>query len=123
MWVLTCRVEKELAAASVVHFEFFHQMEVPESVQTIAWFDKEPEVKSWTISMKSKQPPCPIIWSMVPEFYRWAAMDKEGEWYLYVDKPECGISIWDLKGSGMIDEIPLKTPEIDWTNSLYQRPG
>ena len=65
-------------------------------------------------------------WSALPKWANWIAMDQEGDWYYYSDKPQMDDDhpIW--VSSEFNDAIP---PEYypknftgDWANSLLEVP-
>jgi len=63
-----------------------------------------------------------LLWSMLPPWINWVAMDETGPWYGYEDKPE---NVGDgFSGSGCIlIPAPFAPPVArDWKNSLRERP-
>lgn len=72
-------------------------------------------------------------WSTVPEQYKWAAMDADSSWYLYVHKPVITLQQWVARKKWLAwiddttDEYMLAPvrPCIfygDWKYSLSKRP-
>lgn len=55
-----------------------------------------------------------------PERARWAAVDGNGMVYCYVEKPTCGVELWDGPGFSFID---FGFDASDWRNSLIERPA
>jgi hypothetical protein len=65
--------------------------------------------------------PVEIPWSDYPSWFKWIAMDKDGEWFGYGSKP---ISWGDNDDATNIH--PDYTPRNftgDWTESLFERPN
>jgi len=55
-------------------------------------------------------------WEGIPEEYKYAAMDANGDWYAYTSKPVIcdGDQFWGAKG--------YAAPVADWKTSLLVRP-
>ena len=58
-------------------------------------------------------------WSNAPDWANWLAMDSEGEWHWYENKPEKEFVFW-LPTGGRFAFI--KTDTDNWESSLQQRP-
>jgi len=61
-----------------------------------------------------------IDWSKIPPEYKWAAMDKSGQWYAYTIEPNIGDTTWFPISVGLW--IIFENPAPDWTTSLQKRP-
>jgi hypothetical protein len=67
--------------------------------------------------------PIEIPWSDYPTWCKWVAMDKDGRWFGYSDKPTQSCAIWS--GDAVVKIHPDYTPRNftgDWTESLFERP-
>jgi len=40
-------------------------------------------------------------WKDAPEWANWLAMDDDGEWVWFYDKPELAFGLWSTKASGL----------------------
>lgn len=66
-----------------------------------------------------------IPWEHIKPECKWAAMDADGEVYLYPEKPEDDCDQWlpveddAIKANDVLD---IDTAGIDWRDSLVQRP-
>jgi hypothetical protein len=76
---------------------------------------------------KPKAKPFAFDWSRVPERYKWAAMDSDREWAVFLNKPRCANVVWnasrndDLEFSNLgYDRPPYPG---DWRDSLQERPS
>ena len=69
-----------------------------------------------------------IDWSHVSPEYKWLARDEDGLSYLYIEKPECGKSMWKIMTMVTKDCIEIKgyksykSGTCDWKDSLVERP-
>lgn len=66
-----------------------------------------------------------IPWEHIKPEYKWAAMDADGEVYLYPEKPEDGGDQWLPVEDDAIkanDVLNIDTTGIDWRESLTARP-
>jgi len=67
-----------------------------------------------------------IDWSHVSPEYKWLARDEDGLSYLYIEKPECGKSMWMVMVTKDCIEIKgfksYKAGTCDWKDSLVERP-
>ncbi len=61
-----------------------------------------------------------IDWAALPDAAQWVAMDNDGEWYWYEEKPDFRITIWTSDGKGGSFDGPTCD---DWTASLQSRPS
>ncbi len=63
-------------------------------------------------------------WDTAPEWAKWLAQDKTGEWCFYSKKPMklIGVGIW--QSEGVIYRVPSSNlvNNIDWENTLESRP-
>jgi hypothetical protein len=67
--------------------------------------------------------PVEIPWSDYPTWCKWVAMDKDGRWSLFNEKPRLVHGCWYLQT--YINVHPDYTPRNftgDWTESLFERP-
>lgn len=68
-----------------------------------------------------------INWNLVPSAYRFAAMDDDGEVYLYTSRPEIrkDYGVWDLVCPASEYADFLISTDLhkfaDWKNSLTER--
>lgn len=65
-----------------------------------------------------------VRWDLIPAMYNWIAKDKNIGWYAYEYKPHQSVTTWRSDG-GSYDEIDpndFNIPDIDWRESLMQRP-
>lgn len=61
-----------------------------------------------------------IPWQFINPKFKWAAMDKNGEIYLYLEKPECKDGYFC--SINYMSLVNIDTTGIDWKTSLTQRP-
>lgn len=61
-------------------------------------------------------------WSNTPDWLNWLSMDKNGEWWLYSDKPDKFSCIFNGSLPCAIPESHEPTYTGTWENSLTQRP-
>ena len=56
-----------------------------------------------------------------PAWANWRAMDANGEWHFYEDRPVCLRSVWGavIGGERLAPPAPIAA---DWRQSLEQRP-
>jgi len=67
--------------------------------------------------------PVEIPWSDYPTWCKLVAMDKDGRWFGYSDKPTQSCAIWS--GDAVVKIHPDYYPKNftgDWTESLFERP-
>lgn len=72
-----------------------------------------------------KIPSGDIPWNAISEKWKYAAVDKDGKWYLYVEKPNLGVAWWavGLVGGTTVVSHILDLPVVeDWKKSLCKRP-
>lgn len=76
---------------------------------------------------KPKEEPI-VDWSALPAWFNWVAMDKDGSWFTFRDKPTADNGCWnnyDLNEDYIFIDIPPEyTPKFngDWKDSLVERP-
>lgn len=58
-------------------------------------------------------------WKDAPEWAQWLAMDKNGDWYWYENKPILRNVTWKIDGGHVKEAIPCISM---WDKSLEQRP-
>jgi len=59
-------------------------------------------------------------WKGAPEWANWAAMDEDGEWYLFEETPIIRFTTWAMTfGNSCLFTAP---PAPDWKKSLTGRP-
>ena len=127
-WYLCLKIEYiEGTTGKSAHFQFLPTSYTPKAIeedgyQVLAGFNQEPMEKSFTVTLRDPRPKCPINWAMVPEVYRYVAMSREGDWYLFRNCPKLLSKNWENVGYGSYDKIGIKTDGIHWRDSLYQRP-
>ncbi|MDF7671131.1 hypothetical protein PT276_08005 [Orbaceae bacterium ESL0721] len=77
--------------------------------------------------INSKATPLPIPWEIIPSKWKFAAMDFDGEVYMFNGEPyvlERGYH-WSCRSevdSRIVDIINIDTTGIDWRKSLTKRP-
>ncbi|HMA78794.1 MAG TPA: hypothetical protein VKP88_06755, partial [Candidatus Paceibacterota bacterium] len=59
-------------------------------------------------------------WENAPNCFKWAAMDKNGDWYWFVTKPKADKEEWLALGCRL--EGFQARPVKDWEKSLTKRP-
>lgn len=60
-------------------------------------------------------------WDEIPKRYKWAAMDKDGRWFVYVSRPWVGIEEWIGTAFKCIDKRPCIYLG-SWKDTLSKRP-
>lgn len=60
-----------------------------------------------------------IDWTQAPPWARYAAMDANGTWMWYAEKPTAYISSWHAKTGGFESFNPSP---VHWTQTLTERP-
>jgi len=72
---------------------------------------------------KPKAKPFKFDWSGIPKKYKWAAMDADGEWVVFVEAPNRVLRYWDSRGKDCL-ELGYDRPiyPVDWRDSLQKRP-
>lgn len=66
-----------------------------------------------------------IPWEHIKPKFRWAAMDQDGEIFIYELKPHIGEISWSWEGGELTNihkALNIDTSGIDWRESLTQRP-
>lgn len=85
------------------------------------------DLDKWRIKPKEVVKPS-IDWSHVSPKYKYLAMDRNGDVYLYTNKPVCDVECgeWDSSGGGLTDAASFtsfEAPEdVEWSESLVERP-
>lgn len=64
-------------------------------------------------------------WEDAPEWAQWIAMDSDGAWYWYREKPRTQSTSWILKVNSSPDNAMNRVnfPDSIWKNSLTKRPN
>jgi hypothetical protein len=65
-----------------------------------------------------------VNWTTMPAWAKWVALDANGRWFYYIDKPNTRQSIWD-PNSSQCNNIPAEyypTFTGNWEDSLVERP-
>ena len=67
------------------------------------------------------------LWYYAPEWVEWLAMDKDGKWYFFQNKPEISYigGLWINSGTGYsayVYNTPNRGYKFDWTKELYSKP-
>lgn len=65
-----------------------------------------------------------IPWESINPRYNFAAIDRDGDLWLYTEKPDCFERAWE-SSDGMSDAaiiLNIDTTGIDWRDSLTERP-
>jgi len=79
------------------------------------------EVKDWTDTLEKRPSPITSIWDLLPQEVKYIAMDMNGTWYGYKDKPHIDKDrMWCIDA----DEFYAEMLEdlISFDGSLIQRP-
>lgn len=58
-------------------------------------------------------------WKDAPEWANYLAMDGDGQWFWYENRPETGRNYWSHGGT----HRPAITLNRNWKDSLEKRPG
>ena len=61
-------------------------------------------------------------WSIQSPWFKYAAMDYNGHWFLFDDKPVRALDRWMGGGSTFVPTAYAPTFKGDWKDSLIQRP-
>lgn len=61
-------------------------------------------------------------WKDAPEWARWLAMDADGEWFFYEEKPSLGVKVWYPNGARPVSRLASPPASEKWKNSLEERP-
>ncbi len=56
-------------------------------------------------------------WKDAPSWAKWLAMDENGDWLWYEDRPVCGVACWGSRG-----RFEDAESYIPWTDTLEARP-
>jgi len=81
----------------------------------------------WQVSLIERPNPVTVdsgVWSLVPDNARYVAMDKNKKWHWYEGKVTPVVTQWlldDFCAWAEIENCPLNS-DIDWTQSLIERP-
>ena len=86
-------------------------------VNNIRMFYTDDNACSW----KNAEPAWDIIWTLLdpPEWAQYAAMDENGDWCYYVQKPRLDDCVWYAKGD--LEKFFFKK-HPNWKDSLQKRP-
>jgi len=60
----------------------------------------------------------------IPKKFRWLARDESEGWYVYVNRPEPGTSVWEMPDGMALDyePVPLARGQIkNWRKTLHRR--
>ena len=60
------------------------------------------------------------FWNLIKDEYTHVAKDFYGHWYLFTSEPFVDGSMWNGKGRSYVPGFVL--PDVDWKDSLYERP-
>ena len=74
-------------------------------------------------AFKPDRPPMqpPIPWEYIDQEYNYMAMDPDGVWFVYTERPELLDEDWDSSG---MSGLPCKRgADRPWTETLCIRPG
>lgn len=64
-----------------------------------------------------------VRWDLIPAMYNWIAKDKNIGWFAYKNRPRQSDTTWGNDGPcDEIDPDDYNIPDIDWRESLMQRP-
>lgn len=93
---------------------------------------EEDELPSWNwadyqyrIKPEIPQKQLVIPWEHIKPKYKWAAMDKDGELFVFVCSPKQENTLWwdQLEGGcESINVLNIDTDGVDWKQSLIERP-
>lgn len=61
-------------------------------------------------------------WEHAPDWANWLAMDVEGRWYWFAEKPEQRSATWANGWATRVREAGLTPGRSGWTETLEQRP-
>ena len=62
-------------------------------------------------------------WADIPDEFNWLAMDQDGMWYVYPNRPYVVGLCWLGKGYDLYDDYTPRPPKVDdWENSKMKRP-
>lgn len=90
------------------------------------WEDCGPVDFIYTLQAYRTKPRQLVIpWEVIKPEYKWAAMDGDGEVYLYGEKPKHESDQWCISDGKAImanSVINIDTAGIDWRESLTERP-
>lgn len=65
----------------------------------------------------------PVVdWAAMPAWFNWAAMDKSGDWYCHITKPDNEVDLWTSLSELRIPEQFSPQFSGDWKDSLVERP-
>ena len=74
-------------------------------------------------SYKKPKPEIKINWDEIPERIEWIAMDENGKWYGYENKPWDCITVWMKDGDSKYIRLhQLSIKGMPWKKSLIRRP-
>lgn len=60
------------------------------------------------------------VWQDAPDWAKFRAMDKDGSWYYYKDKPWVADRNWQVKGRNVTMAPPIPFDGV-WRDSLHER--
>jgi len=59
-------------------------------------------------------------WKDAPEWANYLAMDEDGIWFWYAERPYAGCRTWD--SNSIKEEVNALIERLDWQDTLEQRP-
>ncbi|MDF7671143.1 hypothetical protein PT276_08065 [Orbaceae bacterium ESL0721] len=86
-----------------------------------------PDLARKKYRIKPKATPLPIPWEVIPSNWKFAAMDSDGEVFIFTGEPyilERGLQWWCRSAFEVrfADILKIDTTGIDWRKSLTKRP-
>ena len=114
--------------------KFSYDNYYPDGRYALDDFSDEDIVAEWVDEPPQEEPPEPspapapakpvVDWTTLPAWANWVAMDSNGEWLWYYDKPRMDEIAW-FSYNSMYQVIPSEYApafEGDWKDSLRERP-
>lgn len=87
-----------------------------------SWREADRDGIAFIIAYRTKPRQLIIPWEVIKNEYKWAAMDGDGEVYVFKKKPAIDHRDWYHDEYGNIYALNIDTTGIDWRESLVQRP-
>lgn len=76
---------------------------------------------SWSVWQASRACATPE-WEHAPDWANWLAMDVEGRWYWFAEKPEQRLATWGNVWNSRVAEAGWTLGRSGWTETLEPRP-